>query len=289
MTKKTATSATSSLNSVLNFKFIVTLIIVEHYLKYAKDLSQLLQSVNCDLLKASKDSKSLFKLLQEKRENETCFKILFKKATDLATKLDVAIEMPRIIGRQCNRANVQTKDIEQHYMINLHHAFVDHLSSEIKRRLLDSFDRVDAELLLPKSLKSLTDEKWNAIKQTYSAFLGPEEDVDVELERWSCRLKDDQSARDLSLVDCYNESQFLYPNLHQIFSVLLTMPVSSASAERSFSALKRLKTYLRSTMGADRLCGLALMHIHRRRKIDIEKVLKRFDASGHRRIALLFD
>jgi len=42
-------------------------------------------------------------------------------------------------------------------------------------------------------------------------------------------------------------------------------------------------------MGADRLCGLALMHIHRRRKIDIEKVLKRFDASEHRRIALLFD
>ena len=109
------------------------------------------------------------------------------------------------------------------------------------------------------------------LKQTYSAFLGPEEDVDVELERWSCRLKDDHSARDLSLVDCYNESQFLYPNLHQIFSVLLTMPVSSASAERSFSALKRLKIYLRSTMGADRLCGLSLMHIHRRRKIDFEK------------------
>ena len=61
-------------------------------------------------------------------------------------------------------------------------------------------------------------------------------------------IRDDQSARDLSLVDCYNESQFLYPNLHQIFSVLLTMPVSSASAERSFSALKRLKTYLRSTV-----------------------------------------
>ena len=41
------------------------------------------------------------------------------------------------------------------------------------------------------------------------------------------------------------------------------MPMSVASAERSFSKLKLIKTYLRSTMSQDRLNGLAIMSIER--------------------------
>ena len=40
-------------------------------------------------------------------------------------------------------------------------------------------------------------------------------------------------------------AQFMFPNIHTILKVLLTMPISAASAERSFSGLRRLKTYLR--------------------------------------------
>ncbi|CAL5199708.1 unnamed protein product [Lathyrus oleraceus] len=43
--------------------------------------------------------------------------------------------------------------------------------------------------------------------------------------------------------------------------MLLTIPVTVASAERSFSRLKLLKTYLRSTMSQERLNGLALIAI----------------------------
>ena len=46
----------------------------------------------------------------------------------------------------------------------------------------------------------------------------------------------------------------------QIFSVI---PATSCSAELSFSSLRRLKTYLRSTMGQERLSNLALLHIER--------------------------
>ena len=47
------------------------------------------------------------------------------------------------------------------------------------------------------------------------------------------------------------------------YKIFATLPVSSATAERSFSALKYLKSYLRSTMSEDRLNGLALAYIHR--------------------------
>ena len=39
------------------------------------------------------------------------------------------------------------------------------------------------------------------------------------------------------------------------------MPVASATAEMSFSVLRRLKTYVRSTMKNDMLSSLGLMHI----------------------------
>jgi len=39
-----------------------------------------------------------------------------------------------------------------------------------------------------------------------------------------------------------------FPNIHFLIKILCTLPVSTATPERSFSTLKRLKTYLRSTM-----------------------------------------
>ena len=41
----------------------------------------------------------------------------------------------------------------------------------------------------------------------------------------------------------------------------MTIGVSSATAERSFSSLRRIKTYLRSTMTQERLSNLALLYI----------------------------
>ncbi|XP_021717278.1 zinc finger MYM-type protein 1-like [Chenopodium quinoa] len=52
-----------------------------------------------------------------------------------------------------------------------------------------------------------------------------------------------------------------YPNVSIAYRILLTMPVTVASAIRSFSKLKLLKTYLRSSMSQERLNGLATLCI----------------------------
>ena len=67
----------------------------------------------------------------------------------------------------------------------------------------------------------------------------------------------------------------------QIFVVL---PVSVAECERSFSTLKRLKIYLRSTMGQERLVGLALMSIHRDIRLSPEQLAEQFMQQPRRRI-----
>lgn len=45
------------------------------------------------------------------------------------------------------------------------------------------------------------------------------------------------------------------------FRILLTLSITVASGERSFSKLKLIKTYLRSTMSQERLSGLLSMNL----------------------------
>ena len=68
-----------------------------------------------------------------------------------------------------------------------------------------------------------------------------------------------------------SEAHCLMPELLKVLKIFATMPSTSAQAERSFSALRRLKTYLRSTMGQQRLSSLALMSMERE---VVNKVLK---------------
>jgi len=63
--------------------------------------------------------------------------------------------------------------------------------------------------------------------------------------------------------------------IHTFLCILVTLPVSTASAERSFSSLRRIM-WLRSRMTEERLTGLALMNIHRDIPVDIDKVTDRF-------------
>ena len=52
--------------------------------------------------------------------------------------------------------------------------------------------------------------------------------------------------------------------------------------ERLFSAMRRLKTYTRSTMFSERLNGIALMHVHQEIIPDIEKVKDLFSTKNRR-------
>ena len=76
-------------------------------------------------------------------------------------------------------------------------------------------------------------------------------------------------------------SKDTFPNIYSALTILATMPVSTATAERSFSTLKSLKTWLRDTMCQSHLTGLALMHLHRYVDVDIESVLRNFDPLNH--------
>ena len=74
-----------------------------------------------------------------------------------------------------------------------------------------------------------------------------------------------------------------------LLKLLLVLPISTATAERTFSSLRILKTWLRSTMGEERLSGLALMYIHRNIALNNEHIIKTWYNMSNRRIQLSFE
>ncbi|GBM06123.1 hypothetical protein AVEN_134591-1 [Araneus ventricosus] len=90
----------------------------------------------------------------------------------------------------------------------------------------------------------------------------------------------------LKFFSCNNRST-AFPNLFIALRILLTIPVTVASGERSFSKLKLIKTYLRSSIQQERLNSLAIMSIESEisRSLDLDKILKDFAEKKARKIA----
>ena len=77
-----------------------------------------------------------------------------------------------------------------------------------------------------------------------------------------------------------------FPNIFKLLQIGLIIPMTSNSAERSFSQLRIIKTYLRSTMTQERLSNLAMIRINRDIPVDIGEVIDKFDVSKNRKIKL---
>jgi len=76
-----------------------------------------------------------------------------------------------------------------------------------------------------------------------------------------------------------------FPNACIAYRILLPIPVTVASAEESFSKLKLLKSYLRSTMTQERLSGLAMISIENEmlESINYEELINQFAIKNARR------
>ncbi|KAL5166612.1 Zinc finger MYM-type protein 1 [Glycine soja] len=77
-----------------------------------------------------------------------------------------------------------------------------------------------------------------------------------------------------------------FPNAYIVYRIMLTIPISVASAERNFSKLKIIKTYLRSTMSQQRLNKLALLSIEKEmlNEINYDNLIDNFTSQKAQKI-----
>ena len=74
--------------------------------------------------------------------------------------------------------------------------------------------------------------------------------------------------------------------VHKALKIYFTVPVTTATAERSFSALHRLKSYLRNSMTQKRLNNLLLLYVHHHNtdELDLTFIAKEFISVNQRRL-----
>ncbi len=75
----------------------------------------------------------------------------------------------------------------------------------------------------------------------------------------------------------------------KLAKLILVMTVTKSTSERSFSALRRLKTYLRSTMKRQRLSNLMILHNHKELTdaLEMKEMANDFIGQNERRIQII--
>ena len=78
----------------------------------------------------------------------------------------------------------------------------------------------------------------------------------------------------------------MFPSICQLLRIVSTLPVTSCEYERITSVLRRLKTYLRTTMAEERLTGWALMHVDYGMDRNLDEIINILSRQHPRRMLL---
>ena len=289
--RDTVNDANGLLSAIERFSFLLTLIVVFSVLSYIKGLTLLLQQSSLDIVQGIQLVQEVQEQLKELREQiDDWHKIWFQLAVDMAE--EVGTEKPSI-PRRCNRrANVEAEIPEVYYRRSLTIPFLDHLLQELDDRFSSNAKVATLGLCLVPSVISKTDD-WQTnvedLASLYQIDLPAPLSLQTELQYWKGKFvhcEPDQLSD--SPIDALNECDSrLFPNVSTLLKILSTIPVTSCEAERTFSALRRVKPFLRTTMTEDRLSGLTLLHIHRNISIDLDDAVNRFARKHPRKLQLL--
>ena len=131
-------------------------------------------------------------------------------------------------------------------------------------------------------------ENVKQLAELYQDDLPSPQNLNIESLCWGVRWDNHKGEVPNKPADTLLQCDSNYfPNIFTLLRIVCTLPVTTCSCERSISGLKRLKTYLRSTMGQARLNGLALMYFNYGMSIDYEAVLSAFARKHPRRMTML--
>ena len=125
---------------------------------------------------------------------------------------------------------------------------------------------------------------------------GNQEDLVAEWKRWkifwnNVKQSNSQNVCDVPPVPIPKSIPETYrflgknrtnPSLSILVHILFCLPATTCTSERSFSALKYLKGYLRATMKEKRLNGIAALYIHKDIELNVDRVIDEFGRKNRR-------
>ncbi|XP_015955548.1 uncharacterized protein LOC107479943 [Arachis duranensis] len=281
---------------LLSFEFVFTLHLMKEIMGITNVLCQALQQQSQDILNAMHIVSTSKLLLQQLRDGGWCN--FFANVKDFCEKHE--IEVPNmsaqyVFGR--GRSRQPSVTVEHHYRIDVFLATIDSQIQELNSR----FNEQTIELLTlscaldPKdNFKSFNIEEISKLAEKFYPLDFPSNELNIlksQLQHYQHDIPNHLKGIG-TLSELCNKLQETgksrtYHMVDRLIRLVLTLPVSTATTERTFSAMKIVKTRLRSKIADEFLADNLVIYIEKELAaiFDTNSIIDDFKNRKKRRIA----
>ena len=268
-----------------SFDFFFGVSLSELILRHSDNLSRTLQKESISAAEGQEVTSLTVTTLRSLRTDDS-WKMFWGKVTRFATDVNVAEpQLPRCrkVPRRFEEGAADTHffpaTAEDHYR-QIYFQALDDTTTCISHR----FDqpgyqmyRNIQELLLKAARSEDYEAEVKHVTEFYASDLNAYQ-LKTQLQVFSqtAASKFDKRANIADVIEFFKDlspaQQEYLSELCILLKLLLVMPASNAASERSFSALRRVKSYLRATVAQSRLNHLMVLHVHKERTADLNLI-----------------
>jgi hypothetical protein len=287
-------------NAFEDFEFLISLCIWYKILNKINWVSQVLQKEEIDLENTIIKIKELILFFEELREDG--FLDLMEEGKKLARKVGIesVFTVKRVVCKKKQFDEDVREDangsqsLEEKFKVTYFYHIIDQALTSFKVRF-EQFQRYEEifEFLLNEKFKSISEDKLMEHCSQLQSFLKYKEHCDIygdelfqELRHLKTLLPNDITKS----IDILNTIKFYweeggFQTIWVAYRILLTIPVTVASTEMSFTKLKLIKTYLRTIMSQERLSGLTMISIENEYldKLNYDDLIEEFASKNAKR------
>lgn len=278
--------ANALLKSINTFEFLFCIYFLKNIMLLTNVLSKYLQSSSIIYSNVQSMAKETIQELCNMRCEES-FNNTWNEVDILRKQYNVSSpilprkqKIPAKLGGGLKE--VENTTINKHYKINIYFAVLDNIINDMGER----FEENNLYVLNCMQDILLNDmPNNNSFKEINKMYGFDEDNLKAEttiLNRMYKTVHDQNNVQSKINFIASENYKAGFPTLTRLIQLFITIPTNSASCERSFSCLRRLKTYLRTTMGQSRLNSLGILQIERERSslIDKDEVIDKFSAAA---------
>uniref|UniRef100_A0A8C6P238 Zinc finger MYM-type protein 1-like n=1 Tax=Nothobranchius furzeri TaxID=105023 RepID=A0A8C6P238_NOTFU len=293
----------------INFEFLLCLEITCPIFQVTATASDALQQKDMDLASAYKIVDGVLNRLSHSRTEEE-FEKMYQQATEKAAS--VGLDPPSEVPGQARRRKVPAKfkftattataehvftTPQEYYRAKVYYTFVDTMTQELQRRFKgrdnSTWDILNAfhYLTVPENWQTarISTESLQAVKKLCQFYDIEEEDkllTELKVFHASYSCPPPINVTSILSVVKENNAHLIFPNMTELMKTYGTLPVSTATVERSFSKLKLVITKLRTLCSEERLSELLLLAVEKDVTVNHGDVIDIFRDMANRKLLL---
>ncbi len=258
--KDLSSDAQTYFRMIKHFEFLVSLVVTMNVFDHTLALTVQLQQRKMDIADSLKHINLLKSTMAKlQAEVDEYHNLYYDQALELAKKLKMRGKIPRICETQIHRDNYPVSRARDLHRVKLTIPLLDHIIEELEHRFPSEMDFYNGFCIIPRNFLHCVQVNWKSefmkFMEAYKDVMPNYRTIHAELNLWETSWKKGfENVEYDNIADTLKNCNALaFPNIFAAQKILAVVPVTTCECERSISALRRMKTWLRNRMTNERL------------------------------------